>query len=178
MAGSSRTSKQHRFSMRTFFIIGVVALPSAFLLMSVMGSKRTRPWFVADLNNLQTIAIGYEIYAEDNHGKLPSHVGELKESEILDDWAFVSRHDPSGNIKPIIYEAQPRDWYSYGSYRFYPTRGLNLEMIKEPDNLVLGYCPLFKQGFQGNDYPTVFFDGRTEMLSKDQLFKLIQAQHP
>lgn len=172
---SSKITHKH-VSRRTLLIVGLVLAIGVVLLVPSLNSGRPRPWFVNDLDNLHYIVGSYHDYAQQNYGDLPSHASQVKDGQTIGDWEFVSRHDPNGQVKPTVNVAKPDAWYTYGSYRFYPTHGLNMQDVAEPALFVIAYCPPFKAGIDGKDHPTVYLDGRTEMLSKDELFDLIVAQ--
>ena len=153
-------------------VIALVVL----IVLPALSAKRVTPWFVNDLSNLESIAIGFNEYASDNDGILPSHASLVKDGTNIGEWEFVSHKDPRGQVKPTVGKKEPQDWYSFGSYRFYPTHGLDIDSVPDPRVFVIAYCPPFHEGIDEKDHPTVFLDGRARMLSKDELFELIITQ--
>lgn len=159
------------------FVVVVVVLLTAFILAAMLGSQRRRPWFDGDLSNLAAIAVAFEEYMYQHDGELPRHAVLVKNGNTVGEWEYISRHDPAGHKSPVATNLSPDDWYKYGSYIFYPTNDLAYGSVSDPSKFVLAYCPPFKDGIGGKDHPTVFLDGRTEMLSKEELGNFISNQN-
>lgn len=176
MSGRDGTKFYTRISKtKLVFVCAIIAL-AVWLLFPLLNTGRPRPWFVNDLSNLHNIIIGFYEYALDHDGEFPAHASLVKDDDSIGDWEFVSRQDPKGFVKPVAENLEPEEWYEYGSYWFYPTKGLIIDSIPDPTTFVIAYCPPYKEGIDGKDHPALFLDGHTEMLSKDELFDLIVNQ--
>lgn len=153
------------------FVLYIIAMPA---FDRIRGAKAQR-----ELANLRAIHAAVLAYASD-HDTLPSHAAVLIDSDIdyldpdEDRHVFQSPFDSSAPADPLTpTPTPPGDWYTCGSYRFYPTAGLSDRAVAHPHDFILAHGPAHSSPPK---ITAIFLDGHIEVLTQDELDAFIDAQ--
>ncbi|XAL98169.1 hypothetical protein OT109_11230 [Phycisphaeraceae bacterium D3-23] len=134
-----------------------------------------------ELANLRAIHAACLAYAIDHDRALPDHAAQLMGPGVdyldpaNDQHIFRSPFDTDANnaIALAQNEPTPADWYTYGSYRFYPTAGVDDKTITAPHDFILAHGPTHGSPPK---ITAIFLDGHIEVLSQDELEAFIAEQ--
>ncbi|MEM9416157.1 MAG: hypothetical protein AAGA29_11890 [Planctomycetota bacterium] len=155
------------------FVLYIITMPT---FDRIRGAKSAQ-----ELANLRAIHAAVLAYATDHDHTLPDHAAALfgPGLDLLDAEGdrhlFASPFDADANNaaprEPT--ETQPTDWYTYGSYRFYPTAGIDETTITVPHDFILAHGPTHGRPPK---VTAIFLDGHIENLSQDELDDFIANQ--
>ena len=159
-------------------LIVLVVVAAVFLLCGGLGigivmpavmNARTIAYQTLDASNARMLTQGMLIYANDNGGQFPTHVGLLKQSGFADDKLLINPAY-TDDLPDLTYTGQaPADNYTFGHYHF----------IHQPkgDNCPGDAIILFGRAHPDGNRAVAFGDGHSELFTTEHFTALIRERN-